>query len=361
MTRKNYLDNVRWSVILLVLVFHVVSIFSSCGAVMSINAPGIPALDTIGYLIYPWFMSLLFAVSGICARYSLEKKSSAAFVRSRARRLLLPFFSYLLLIGPLASGLSFRVNKLEEVFAALPGPVVFCIKVVNGMGPSWFLLQLFVLSLVLAGIRKADKKDRLFSLGEKATFPVLLLMYVPALASAQLLYLVYTFRTGLYLLLFLMGYAVFSHENVQRQLQKYCIPLLCAGLAAGGVQTALSWGIPYQIVVNRPSVMLYTWLMLLGLLGAAGRWFDFRTRFTAFMSRCSFGIYYFHYVPMVYAAWFLTGRLSLPVLWNYLLVFLFSLAAAILLCLCFCRVPILNRLFGLADMHQQNRITDKDI
>ncbi|RHP86880.1 hypothetical protein DXA36_17540 [Eisenbergiella sp. OF01-20] len=58
---------------------------------------------------------------------------------------------------------------------------------------------------------------------------------------------------------------------------------------------------------------------------------------------------------MVYAVWFLTGRLSLPVLWNYLLVFLFSLAAAILLCLCFCRVPILNRLFGLADMHQQNQ------
>lgn len=71
--RKNYLDNIRWTVIILVLVFHVVSIFSSCGAVMSINAPGIPALDTIGYLIYPWFMCLLFVVSGICARISLEK------------------------------------------------------------------------------------------------------------------------------------------------------------------------------------------------------------------------------------------------------------------------------------------------
>ena len=71
--RKNYLDNIRWTVIILVLVFHVVSIFSSCGAVMSINAPGIPALDTIGYLIYPWFMCLLFVVSGICARISLDR------------------------------------------------------------------------------------------------------------------------------------------------------------------------------------------------------------------------------------------------------------------------------------------------
>lgn len=33
--RKYYLDNIRWSVIVLVLVFHVVSIYCSCGAVMS--------------------------------------------------------------------------------------------------------------------------------------------------------------------------------------------------------------------------------------------------------------------------------------------------------------------------------------
>ena len=73
--RKYYLDNIRWSVIVLVLVFHVVSIYCSCGAVMSYNAPGIPAMDAIGYLIYPWFMPLLFVVSGICARFSLSKSA----------------------------------------------------------------------------------------------------------------------------------------------------------------------------------------------------------------------------------------------------------------------------------------------
>ena len=122
--RKNYLDNIRWTVIILVLVFHVVSIFSSCGAVMSINAPGIPALDTIGYLIYPWFMCLLFVVSGICARISLEKRNGRAFVRDRARRLLLPFLSYIVFIGPLDSGLSIRVNGIPEAFASLPEWVV---------------------------------------------------------------------------------------------------------------------------------------------------------------------------------------------------------------------------------------------
>ena len=345
--RKNYLDNIRWTVIILVLVFHVVSIFSSCGAVMSINAPGIPALDTIGYLIYPWFMCLLFVVSGICARISLEKRNGRAFVRDRARRLLLPFLSYIVFIGPLDSGLSIRVNGIPEAFASLPEWVVFCIRAVQGMGPSWFLLQLFVLSACLAGIRKADKKGRLSALGEKCTLPILLLLYFPVLASAQILYIAYTFRVGLYLLLFLMGYYVFSHEKIMRQLQKYCLPLLGTGLAAGAAQTVFSWGIPYQMTVNNPVVMLYTWLMLLGLLGAAGRWFNFRSRFTSYMSSHSFGIYYFHYVPMIYTTWFLTDRFTLPYLWNYILVFLFSLSAALLLGMGFGRIPVLNSLFGL--------------
>ena len=167
------------------------------------------------------------------------------------------------------------------------------------------------------------------------------------LASAQILYIAYTFRVGLYLLLFLMGYYVFSHEKIMRQLQKYCLPLLGAGLAAGAAQTVFCWGIPYQMAVNNPVVMLYTWLMLLGLLGAAGRWFNFRSRFTSYMSSHSFGIYYFHYVPMIYAAWFLTDRFTLPYLWNYILVFLFSLSAALLLEMGFGRIPVLNSLFGL--------------
>lgn len=279
--RKYYLDNIRWSVIVLVLVFHVVSIYCSCGAVMSYNAPGIPAMDAIGYLIYPWFMPLLFVVSGICARFSLSKKSGREYIRERVWRLLVPFVSYLILIGPLASGLSFRVNHMEEVFAALPAPIIFCIRIVNGMGPSWFLLQLFVLSLVLVLFRKADKKGRLSAWGERCSIPVLLAFYLPVLGAARLLYIAYTFRIGLYLLLFLLGYYVFSHDRVQRSLQKHCILLLAAGLAAGVAQTAVSWGKPYQAVVNNWLVMLYTWLMILAILGAAGRWWNRSTCFTS--------------------------------------------------------------------------------
>jgi hypothetical protein len=78
--RKYYLDNMKWFIIILVLVFHVVSIFSSCKGLMSFNEPGIPALDSIGYMIYPWFMSCLFVAAGVSAKYALDKKDKRTFV-----------------------------------------------------------------------------------------------------------------------------------------------------------------------------------------------------------------------------------------------------------------------------------------
>ena len=93
--------------------------------------------------------------------------------------------------------------------------------------------------------------------------------------------------------------------------------------------------------------MLYTWLMILAILGAAGRWWNRSTCFTSRMSTRSFGIYYFHYVPMIYAAWFLSEKLALPYIMNYIMTFVFSLASAVLLGELFVRIPVLNVLFGL--------------
>ena len=352
--RKSYLDNIRWFVILLVLVFHVVSIFCSCGALMSYNYPGIPALDVIGYMVYPWFMPCMFVVAGISARYALAKKSNAQFIKDRAARLLIPFISYLVLIGPLAASLSFRVNRLDEVFSALPGVIVFLIRVLNGMGPSWFLLQLFVVSLLLVLVRRLDPADRLTLWAEKCNLGVLLLLFFPAWGAAQILYIAYTFRVGLYLFLFLLGYYVFSQERVQLLLQKYCPLFLAVGIVLGIAQTYVSWGQPFQNVVNHWLGMLFTWVMILAVLGGAGRWFDHSNRFTAYMTKRSYGLYYFHYVPMTYIAYWLTTGLTLPYIWNYVLVLLLSLVASIALYEIFSRIPVVNLLFGLKRKRKQN-------
>jgi Uncharacterized protein conserved in bacteria len=345
--RKYYLDNIRWVVIVLVLINHVVSIFSSNGSLMSYNAPGIPAMDTIGYFIYPWFMPCLFVVGGMSARYSLQRRSNKEFLKERIWKLLIPFISYIVLIGPFAAGLDFRVNHRAEQLSALPGFVVSIIKVLNGMGPSWFLIQMFIISLILMLIRHWDKNDRLSKLGQKVNMPVLLLCYIPVFGAAQVLYVAYTFRNALYLLLFLMGYYIFSEERIQQLLEKYSIVLLCIGAVTGIVQAYISWGISYQLAVNNWAVMLYTWIMILAVLGAFRRWFNFSNKFTAYMNKSGFGFYLFHYVPMVYGAYYLTTLFTLPYIWNYVLVFVLSAAASVVLYEIISRIPVLNTLFGI--------------
>lgn len=78
--RKKYLDNIRWFIILLVLIDHTVCIFSSCKSPMSYNTTGIEVLDSLGYMIYPWFMPCLFVVAGMSAKYALEKKDKMEFI-----------------------------------------------------------------------------------------------------------------------------------------------------------------------------------------------------------------------------------------------------------------------------------------
>jgi hypothetical protein len=46
--------------------------------------------DSLQYLLYPWFMVLLFVVSGMSSGYYLEKHIEKEFIRSRTRKLLVP-------------------------------------------------------------------------------------------------------------------------------------------------------------------------------------------------------------------------------------------------------------------------------
>ena len=113
-------------------------------------------------------------------------------------------------------------------------------------------------------------------------------------------------------------------------------------------------------IVNDWLVMLYTWVMILAVFGCFARYFDKHTCFTSAMSGLSFGIYLFHYVPMVYIAYFLATKLNLPYLLNYIITFAGSLVAAVLLTVTVKKIPVLNFLFGLkSKMKVSIACTDK--
>ena len=86
--RKYYIDNIRWVTVLLVVVYHVIYMFNN---VLSFGVIGpvttFHGQDAVQYLLYPWFMVILFIISGMCSFYYLENHSSKEYIKARTRKL----------------------------------------------------------------------------------------------------------------------------------------------------------------------------------------------------------------------------------------------------------------------------------
>ena len=322
--RKPFLDNLRYSIVLLVIFYHVFYLFNSVGVITNVDIPGIPALDAVQYVLYPWFMVTLFVISGICARYSLQKQTSKAFLKSKVRRQLIPSISVIFIIGWTSGWVT---GQYADMFGtnsgAIPGFAKYLIWSISGIGSLWFLHQLLAADVVLVLVRKIDKKDRLYQLGGKVTMPILCLMVFALWGSAQILNtpIIEVYRNGIYIFAFLLGYCVFSHDRVQEMLAKYAPALLGFSVLLAVLYTVRFWGENYAAMNNLKAFLTnaYAWNAMLAVLGAGKRWMDKETGFTRYMAPRSFGFYVLHYPILALGAWAMDKLLHLPVWSMYLL------------------------------------------
>ena len=73
--RKYFSDNLRCGIVLSVIFYDVFYMFNSVGVIGNVDIIGIPQLDLVLYILYPWFMAALFLLAGISARYALQKRT----------------------------------------------------------------------------------------------------------------------------------------------------------------------------------------------------------------------------------------------------------------------------------------------
>lgn len=331
--RKPFLDNLRYSIVLMVILYHVFYLFNSVGVITNVDIPGIPVLDAVLYVLYPWFMVTLFVISGICARYSLQKQTNKEFLKSKVRRQLVPSIAIILIIGWTSGWVT---GQYADMFGtnsnAIPGFAKYLIWSLSGIGVLWFLHELFLADLVLVLIRKIDRKDTLWQLGGKANIVVLCLLVFALWGSAQILNtpVIEIYRNGIYIFAFLVGYCIFSHEHIQELLAKWAPVLLSVTGILAVVYTITYWEENYSSMSNLKSFLTnaYAWFACLAVLGAGKRWMDKETKFTRYMASRSFGFYVLHYPLLALGAWVMDKLLHLPVWSMYLLL---PIAAAVLL------------------------------
>ena len=357
--RKNWLDNLRWFTVLLVLLYHVFYFYNNKGVFGGVGGfgDGPQYQDAILYILYPWFMPLLFLLAGISARYALEHHSEKEWFGARTLKLLVPSTIGILVFHWILGWVNTNLTG-TDVLAAVPQPYRFFLRSISGVGPLWFIQDLWLFSLLLLIIRKLDIKGKLskfFCKCFEGKFGILVLILLAVLFWLGEQTLVMNPEPGLdalynlykpvfYLLAFLAGYFVFAHESVQQTLGKVWIPMMACAATAGICLTVSTFGQDYTSPQYMSSVLncLYGALMCLAMIGLFQARFNGTNAFAGYMTRSSFGLYILHYLVIAAVGLALKQHSSLPPYAMYLLLTLAVFTLSPLLYELIRRIPVIR-------------------
>lgn len=345
--RRKYLDNIRWVTILIVIIYHVIYMFNGVTTygVIGPFSEDQPQ-DIFLYIVYPWFMFLLFVVSGMAARFELDHKGESGFIRNRTRKYLVPSTIGLFVFWWILGYYNMLIGGAFESMGTMPKPVLYLIMCISGIGPLWYIQMLWLFSLILIWIRKIEK-DRVYNLAAKTNVFIIVLLGIAVYGAAQVLNtpIVVVYRFGIYGLGFLLGYFIFSHEEVMEKLEKYWMLFGLLALAFCILFLVFNLGKPYpeHEVLDTFLCNMYAWFGTLGLLAFMKKWGDFHNGFSDWMCRKSWGLYVFHYLGIAISSWYIKMYLpQIPVFFVYLLVLVSGIAGALLLYEIISRIPVLR-------------------
>ena len=324
--RKYYLDNIRWVTVVLVVIYHVIYMYNGegiLGGVGKITSLDVQYYDIFLYAVYPWFMLLLFLVSGICSRYYLDSHTAKEFAKSRTRKLLIPstvgLFAFQFIQGYVSMSISDAFDSMQEVPAVI----------------KYFIMA-------LSGTGKVDK-DRLWKLGGKANIIAILLMALVIWGAAQILNtpVVVVYRFGYYGAAFLLGYFVFSHDEVIARLKEYYVLLLVLGVGVGTAFCIMYFGDNYADAPINRSILFtaFGWLASMAILSDAAKYADKQNAFTVWMSKNNFGLYVFHYLGISTVALLLGKPGNLPAAMIYIISLIAGFVVAYALNAVISRIP----------------------
>ena len=337
--RRHWVDNLRWVTVLLVLFYHVIYFYNNKGVFGGIGGfdDGPQYQDVVMYILYPWFMPLLFLLAGISAKYALDSHSCREWLKARTRKLLVPatigLFVYHWMTGYFNTHVA-AMTQVNDFTADLPGPIKYIIWAFSGIGHLWFIQDLWLFSIVLLILKRLDPNDKLHVwcgklFKGKATIVWMILLGIVFWAAQYtqimdvthpLAGLINLYKPLFYLILFLMGHYVFSHNQVHETLAKYWIPLVIIAIASGAWLVFTTFGevnTTPQYLNSVPNCV-FGWFACLAMIGWFQACFDKTSAFASYMTRSSYGIYIMHYLVIAGLGTILKLHTTLPPLAIYI-------------------------------------------
>lgn len=302
--RKQYIDNLRWIAIFLLIPYHAAMAWNVWGEPNYISLEGNRILSSIIVFLSPYLMPLLFLMAGMCTRFALRKRTVGQYVLERAKKLLLPSVFGTILIMPWMAYIAdkFNYGYQGDYFQHCR---IFFTKHTDltgadggfSVGQFWFVLYLFLISVAAMGIFALQKK--ILPKCNKGLPP----------ARICLLGLPLPFLSGLlsaggkslaeYGYIFLVGYYFFANDDIMDWAEHRRWLFLCTGLAATAVYTYLFLWSDTQALFIIITKFLSEWVMVVALLGMGKRYLNFSGNVSGYLSQRSYAFYIFHYIWVV--------------------------------------------------------------
>ncbi len=364
--RKYFMDNLRWLIILILFPYHTLIIYSGIGSYYFHVTNNIFA-NAFLLTFAPWFMQLLFVIAGIATFYSLKKRTSTQYLKERVSKLLIPMVSGMILVIPISVYFGLLYSGYTGSFLNLWWNIFTNPSHLGdglALGPLWFLLYLFIVSLLaLPVILKYGKRN--FPI-QKYTIPKLLLLVFPLAIGSYFLNLYPDKSVIEFFLLFVFGYFLLSDDVVQEKLGKWRWPLFISFAVLTAIYVAITAGsfgsegntatttaatVSLSTIIAGFLIKMYTslilWLGVLGIMGMGKYYLEFKNKRTLYLSAVSFPIYIFHIVWINMFAYYLIGwipnQMAIQVVLIMLLSFVFTIATIEVIR----RTPVIRTLFGM--------------
>jgi fucose 4-O-acetylase-like acetyltransferase len=189
--RLLFIDNIRWSMIILVLSMHACDTYSPFGNwyYTDRQAMGFGARLFFGVyqsFLQAFFMAVLFFIAGFFSAAAYDRKGFSRFVRDRLIRLGLPTLLYMLVIGPLTQYFLSRTWGT----GGFPHQWLLHLKDkewLSETGPMWFCAALLMFSVIYGAIRLPGWSEPRIEPGDGARGSLSLAAFIAIMAAATFL------------------------------------------------------------------------------------------------------------------------------------------------------------------------------
>ncbi len=318
--RKCYIDNLRWLILLILIPYHIAQAWNTWNEPNYIFFEGNRLISSIIVFFSPYFMPLLFLLAGIGTRYALKKRTGREYLAERVKRLVIPLLFGTIVLMPVMTYIADLFhNSYNGGF--IQHYAVFFTKFTDligadggfSFGQFWFILYLFIISVVSLGIIMLLKKLPL-KREKPVSFLLVILLGLP-LPLLNSLLSIGGKSLAEFTYFFLLGYYIFSDDGIIEKLEKSRWILLAIGLTATILNVYLFiWSDKDYNILNTITSFVSKWFMVLALIGLAKRYLNFSGKVSGHMSRLSFPFYIWHFIWVVtfqYLLYVLVGNNTL--------------------------------------------------